>query len=91
MDISLLIVHIRAWLASGDGEVCIVTHEFVKSCLECAVVSGSGNHQPPPLHPIPVKRPFQFIEVDTMDLLLTTKGNKHVIVFQDYLTKINGQ
>ena len=63
------------------------TEQFVKSCPECAIVSGTGHHQPPPLHPIPVKRPFQIIGVDIMDLPVTTRGNKHVIVFQDYLTK----
>ncbi len=63
------------------------TERFVKSCPECAIVSGTGRHQPPPLHPIPVNRPFQIVGVDVMDLPVTTNGNKHVVVFQDYLTK----
>jgi len=41
----------------------------------------------PPLYPIPVKRPFQIVGVDIVDLPITTAGNKHVIVFQDYFTK----
>ena len=41
----------------------------------------------PPLHPIPVNRPFQFIGVDLMELPKTRKGNRYVIVLQDYLTK----
>ena len=41
----------------------------------------------PPLHPIPVRRPFQIMGVDIMDLPLTQQGNQHVVVFQDYLTK----
>jgi len=41
----------------------------------------------PPLHPIPVSRPFQIVGVDVMDLPLTKSGNCHVVVFQDYLTK----
>ena len=63
------------------------TDQFVKGCPGCAVVSGAGRHRPPPLHPIPVKQPFQIVEVDVMDLPVTTQGNKHVVVFQDYLTK----
>ena len=41
----------------------------------------------PPLHPIPVQRPFQVVGVDIMELPLTEAGNKYVLVFQDYLTK----
>ena len=41
----------------------------------------------PPLQPIPVQRPFQIIGVDIMDLPKTERGNKHVLVFQDFLTK----
>ena len=63
------------------------TVKYVKNCPECAIVSGGGHHRPPPLHPIPVQRPFQIIGVDIMDLPKIAIGNKHVIVFQDYLTK----
>lgn len=31
------------------------TDRFVKGCPECAVVSGTRRHQPPPLHPIRVR------------------------------------
>ena len=41
----------------------------------------------PPLHPIPVSRPFQIFGVDIMDLPVTRAGNRHVVVFQDFLTK----
>ena len=50
-------------------------------------MSGSGKLVKPPLHPIPVQRPFQILGVDVMDLPVTEKGNKHVVVFQDYFTK----
>ena len=43
--------------------------------------------EPPPLHPIPVQKPFQIIGVDIMDLPVTESGNRHVVVFQDFLTK----
>ena len=60
---------------------------YVKNCPECSIVGGNGRHHPPPLHPIPVRRLFQIIGVDVMDLPKTENGNKHVVVFQDYLTK----
>jgi len=40
----------------------------------------------PPLEPIPVEHPFQILGVDVMDLPKTELGNKHVLVFQDFLT-----
>ena len=63
------------------------TLKYARNCPECAVVTGGGKPHRPPLHPIPVQRPFQIVGVDIMDLPLTIAGNKHVIVFQDYLTK----
>ena len=59
------------------------TAHYVRNSLEGVMVSGGG-----PLHPIPVSRPFQRVGVDIMDLpLLTTQGNKHMLVFRDFLTK----
>ena len=60
---------------------------FARNCPECAVVSGRAKLTRPPLHPIPVQRPFQIVGVDVMDLPKTIDGNCHVLVFQDYLTK----
>ena len=57
------------------------------ACPQCAIVSGSGRVNKPPLHPIPVQRAFQIVGLDVMDLPRTQSGNKHVVVFQDYLTK----
>ena len=59
--------------------------EFCKP--ECAIVSGHGRRNKPPLYPIPVQRPFQIVGVDVMDLPKTLQGNQHVIVFQDMFTK----
>ena len=50
-------------------------------------VFGSGKLVKPPLCPIPIQRPFQILGVDVMDLPITEKDNKHVVVFQDYFTK----
>ena len=63
----------------------IVKH--CSSCPQCAIVNGSGRINRPPLHPIPVQRPFQITGRDIIDLPITTSGNHHVVVFQDFLTK----
>ena len=60
---------------------------FCKNCAERVMVSGSGQVQRPPLHPIPVQKPFQIMGVDIMELPVTDRGNKYVIVFQDFLMK----
>ena len=60
---------------------------FCKNCAECAVVSGTGRKYRPPLHPIPVQKPFQIMGVDIMELPTTECGNRYVIVFQDFLSK----
>ena len=57
------------------------------SCPQCAIVNASGRLNKPPLHPIPVERVFQIVGVDVMDLPKTDAGNKHVVVFQDFLSK----
>ena len=74
----------RQWWWEG---MFLDTQKFVRGCPECAIVSGGGKVVRPPLHPIPVSRPFQILGVDVMDLPLTTSGNKHVLVFQDLFTK----
>lgn len=73
----------RWWWKGMFGDA----QQFVKGCPECAVVSGGGRVLRPPLHPIPVTRPFQILGVDVMDLPKTVQGNKHVLVFQDLFTK----
>jgi len=60
---------------------------FASKCAECCIVNGTGNKKKPPLHPIPVQRPFQIIGIDIMELPRTAKGNRYVVVMQDFLTK----
>ena len=62
-------------------------YKKVKSCPECAIVSGGGRKHKPPLHPIPVQRPFKIIGVDIMELPKTRRGNRYVVVFQDFFSK----
>ena len=63
------------------------THHYCRNCPQCTISTGSGRQLKPPLQPIPVSRPFQIIGVDIMDLPKTSRGNQHVVVFQDFLTK----
>ena len=77
-------VLVRRWWWDG---MHADTLQFVKNCPTRSIVSGVDKVARPPLHPIPVKRPFQIIGVDVMDLPSTVNGNSHVVVFQDYLTK----
>ena len=57
------------------------------SCPQCAIVNSSSRVNKPLLHPIPVQCVFQIFGVDVMDLPRTEAGNKHVVVFQDFLSK----
>lgn len=75
---------VRRWWWDGMHADAL---RFARNCPACAIVSGAGKLQRPPLHPIPVQRPFQIVGVDIMDLPKTLDGNCHVLVFQDYLTK----
>ena len=61
--------------------------KFAKSCPECVVATGAGRRCKPVLHPIPVQKPFQVLGIDVMDLPVTEKGNRHVVVIQDLFTK----
>ena len=73
-----------AWWWPGmytDAEKC------ARSCPECAIATGTGRRNRPPLHPIPVQRPFQVLGIDIMDFPVTKKGNKHVAVIRDLFTK----
>ena len=57
-----------------------------KSCPDYAIAVG-GHPGRPPLHPIPVSHIFQIVGVDVMVLSRTERGNKHVLVFHDFLSK----
>ena len=60
---------------------------YCRNSPECAIVLGVGRVNRPLLHPIPVHHPFQIWGVDIMELPITAKGNKYVVVFQDLFTK----
>jgi len=60
---------------------------YASNCSQCAIVKSTGRRQKPLLQPILTERPFQILGVDIMELPVTSKGNRYVIVFQDLFTK----
>ena len=60
---------------------------YAQSCPQCAISKGAGRKQKSLLHPIPTECPFQIVGVDVMELSITTRGNKYVVVFQDLFIK----
>ena len=61
--------------------------DYTRSCPQCAIVTGAGRRQLPPMKSIPVDHLFQIIGVDIMELPVTISGNRYAIVFQDLFTK----
>ena len=61
--------------------------DYARNCPQCIIVAGSERRQIPPMHSIPVDRPFQILGVDIMELPVTANGNRYVVVFQDFFTK----
>ena len=57
------------------------TLKYVENCPECTIATWIGKQHNPPLQPITVSQPFQIVGLDLMEL---QKGNKYVIVMQDY-------
>ena len=57
---------------------------YADNCPQCAIVEGTGRRQNPLLL---TERPFQIVGVDVMELPVTSKGNRYMIVFQDLFTK----
>ena len=75
---------VRHWWWDGMYQDTV---SFARQSPECAFVTGASKPHRPPLHPIPVSRPFQIVGVDIMELPKTETGNRYVIVLQDFLTK----
>ena len=62
---------------------------YTRKCPQCAIATGVGRRQSPPMKSIPVDCPFQIVGVDIMELPLTTNGNRYAIFFSIYSQ--NGQ
>ena len=64
------------------------TDHWCKSCIDCSMKKSPRNKHKAPLLPIPVGGAFDRVAVDIIGpLKTTTKGNKYIIVFMDYLTR----
>ena len=61
--------------------------EIANQCAECAISGCEARPDRPPLQPIPVQRPFQIWGSFIMELPVTKKGNRYVVVLQDLFTK----
>ena len=89
MSVSLILYHshqslrLYGLLIGSDRDAM----NYAQSCPQCAISQGAGSKQKPPLHLIPTEHPFQIVGVDVMELLITTRGNKYVVVFQDLFIK----
>ena len=62
-------------------------NSYTRNCPQCAIATGVGRKQLPPMKSIPRDHPFQIAGVDIMELPLTNNGNRYVAVFQDLFTK----
>ena len=60
---------------------------YAQSCPQFVIVQGAGRKQRPPLHPTLTEYLFQIVGVDVMELPMTTRGNKYVVVLQNLFTK----
>ena len=74
----------KCWYWEGMYTDCL---NHAKSCPQCAVAKGTGRRILPSLKPIPVSQVFQIVAVNIMELPKTQRGNKYVVVFQDFLSK----
>ena len=71
------------WWRGMRGDI----HDHCRSCLVCVSRKGGHRSLKPPLQPIPVGGPFHRVAVDVLQLPLTVRGNRYVVVFMDYFTK----
>ena len=53
------------------------------SCVTCQHTKATSRH-PAPLQPVVASRPWELVAVD---ILKVPKGNKYMLVIQDYLSK----
>ena len=60
----------RYWWSGMRSDV----RRFCRACISCASRRGPGRAVRPPLHPIPVKKPFHRVAVDVLTMPLTSRG-----------------
>jgi len=60
-----------------------------KHCLQCTTCQQSKLPAPTwePLISLPVGKPWEMIAVDVLEVPISFKGNRYLLVVQDYFTK----
>jgi len=68
------------------GNMAKDVEEYCRQCPTCQQ-SKPPMPQRAPLHNIPIGQPWQMIAVDILQVPLSTKNNRYLLVIQDYFTK----
>ncbi len=61
--------------------------QYCKRCVVCQKDNNPIPKRKAPLKPVRAERPFEMIAVDILELGLTSKGNRYLLVITDYYTK----
>ena len=66
-----------------------MAQDVERHCRECIVCQQSKLPSPPrvPLTNVPIGRPWQMVAVDILEVPLSTRNNRYLLVVQDYFTK----
>uniref|UniRef100_A0AC34FI21 RNA-directed DNA polymerase n=1 Tax=Panagrolaimus sp. ES5 TaxID=591445 RepID=A0AC34FI21_9BILA len=60
--------------------------EWTKTCMQC-FAHGSHRRDRPPLHPIKTDLPMQIVGMDIVEMPVSVKGYKYMLVIIDHFTK----
>ena len=60
--------------------------DYCKRCLVCQQVKFTPTR--PPLHNVPIGKPWSTVGVDVLEVPSSRQGNRYLIVFQDYFSKV---
>ena len=78
----------RLSVRTGGGKQCWRMQKVCQNVPSVCDNIGAGRHCKPVLHPIPVQKPFQVLEVDVMDLPATEKCNGYVVVNTRFIHEV---
>ena len=61
--------------------------EYIKACDKCQHYRKPNRSERANLQSIPVGRPFEMVAMDILELPVTKRGNKYVLLVSDYYTR----
>ena len=61
--------------------------EYIKTCDKCQRYRKPNRSERANLQSIPVGRPFEMVAMDILELPVTQRGNKYVLLVSDYFTR----